>query len=107
MTDEEVNMKFIQDLLNWVEEMQVSWMCGSFKLAICMKNILKCALSFYILKLQLDRSEWGNDLPSVETHIDNHSSVHRAVEEFQMSLKDAKLSEVSMSEHSLHLRQFY
>lgn len=32
MTDEEVNMRFIQDLLNWVEEMQVSWMYGSFKL---------------------------------------------------------------------------
>ncbi len=24
MTEEEVNMKFVQDLLNWVEEMQVS-----------------------------------------------------------------------------------
>lgn len=54
--------------------------------------------SFCIIKLQLSRSEWGNDLPSVETHIDNHSSIHKAVEEFQMSLKDAKLSEVSASE---------
>lgn len=72
-----------------------------------MKNILKCIFSFYILKLQLDHSEWGNDLPSVETHIDNHSGVHRAIEEFQMSLKDAKLSEVSKSQHSLHVRQFY
>lgn len=53
---------------------------------------------FCIIKLQLSRSEWGNDLPSVETHIDNHSSVHKAVEEFQMSLKDAKLSEVSASQ---------
>ncbi|CAG09425.1 unnamed protein product, partial [Tetraodon nigroviridis] len=69
MTEEEVNMRFIQDLLTWVEEMQ----------------------------LQLDHSEWGNDLPSVETHIDNHSSVHRAIEEFQMSLKDAKLSEIQMN----------
>lgn len=24
MTEEEVNMKFVQDLLNWVEDMQVS-----------------------------------------------------------------------------------
>jgi len=24
MTEEEVNMKYVQDLLNWVEEMQVS-----------------------------------------------------------------------------------
>ncbi|KAM6922361.1 dystonin isoform 1-T1 [Lycodopsis pacificus] len=69
MTEEEVNMKFIQDLLSWVEEMQ----------------------------LQLDRSEWGSDLPSVEMHLDNHKSVHRAIEEFQMSLKDAKLSEIQMT----------
>uniref|UniRef100_A0A673BP13 Dystonin n=1 Tax=Sphaeramia orbicularis TaxID=375764 RepID=A0A673BP13_9TELE len=69
MTEEEVNMKYVQDLLNWVEEMQ----------------------------LQLDRSEWGSDLPSVETHLDNHKSVHRAIEEFQMSLKEAKLSEIQMT----------
>ncbi|XP_070772625.1 dystonin [Enoplosus armatus] len=69
MTEEEVNMKFVQDLLNWVEDMQ----------------------------LQLDRSEWGSDLPSVEMHLDNHKSVHRAIEEFQMSLKDAKLSEIQMT----------
>ncbi|XP_051272550.1 dystonin isoform X9 [Dicentrarchus labrax] len=69
MTEEEVNMKFVQDLLNWVEEMQ----------------------------LQLDRSEWGSDLPSVEMHLENHKSVHRAIEDFQMSLKDAKLSEIQMN----------
>ncbi|XP_041644812.1 dystonin isoform X11 [Cheilinus undulatus] len=69
MTEEEVNMKFVQDLLNWVEEMQT----------------------------QLDRSEWGSDLPSVETHLENHKSVHRAIEEFQISLKDAKLSEIQMT----------
>ncbi|XP_071336943.1 dystonin isoform X4 [Trachinotus anak] len=69
MTEEEVNMKYVQDLLNWVEEMQV----------------------------QLDRSEWGSDLPSVEMHLENHKSVHRAIEEFQMSLKDAKLSEIQMT----------
>ncbi|XP_047191316.1 dystonin isoform X4 [Scophthalmus maximus] len=69
MTEEEVNMKYVQDLLMWVEDMQV----------------------------QLDRSEWGSDLPSVETHLDNHKSVHRAIEEFQMSLKDATLSEIQMT----------
>uniref|UniRef100_A0A3B5QRC9 Calponin-homology (CH) domain-containing protein n=1 Tax=Xiphophorus maculatus TaxID=8083 RepID=A0A3B5QRC9_XIPMA len=67
MSEEEVNLKYVQDLLNWVEEMH----------------------------LQLERSEWGTDLPSVEMHLDNHKSVHRAIEEFQMSLKDARLSEVS------------
>ncbi|KAM9727060.1 dystonin isoform 18-T18 [Menidia menidia] len=69
MTEEEVNMKYVQDLLNWVEEMQ----------------------------LQLERSEWGSDLPSVELHLENHKSVHRAIEEFQISLKDAKLSEIQMT----------
>ncbi|XP_039994290.1 dystonin isoform X1 [Xiphias gladius] len=69
MTEEEVNMKYVQELLNWVEEIQV----------------------------QLDRSEWGSDLPSVEMHLENHKSVHRAIEEFQMSLKDAKLSEIQMT----------
>ncbi|XP_056148223.1 dystonin [Lampris incognitus] len=70
MTEEEVNMNFIQDLLNWVEEMQ----------------------------MQLDRAEWGSDLPSVETHLENSKSVHRAIEEFQMSLKEAKLSEIQMTQ---------
>ncbi|KAI1894733.1 hypothetical protein AGOR_G00118790 [Albula goreensis] len=70
MTEEEVNMNFVQDLLNWVEEMQV----------------------------QLDRGEWGSDLPSVETHLENHKSMHRAIEEFQMSLKEAKISEIQMAQ---------
>ncbi|MBN3308874.1 DYST protein, partial [Amia calva] len=69
LTEEEVNMNFVQDLLNWVDEMQV----------------------------QLDRAEWGSDLPSVETHLENHKSVQRAIEEFQMSLKEAKLSEIQMN----------
>ncbi|XP_045078903.1 LOW QUALITY PROTEIN: dystonin [Coregonus clupeaformis] len=70
MTEEEVNMNFVQDLINWVEEMQV----------------------------QLDHGDWGSDLPSVETHLENHKSVHRAIEEFQMSLKEAKLSEIQMTQ---------
>ncbi|XP_034041193.1 dystonin [Thalassophryne amazonica] len=69
MTEDEINMKIVQDLLSWVEEMQ----------------------------LQLDRAEWGSDLPSVETHLQNHKSVHRAIDEFQMSLKDAKFSEIQMT----------
>lgn len=32
----------------------------------------------------------------METHLENHKSVHRAIEEFQMSLKEAKLNEVNM-----------
>ncbi|XP_032299400.1 dystonin isoform X23 [Coturnix japonica] len=69
LTEEEVNMKFVQDLLNWVEEMQV----------------------------QLDRVEWGSDLPSVESHLENHKNVHKAIEEFESSLKEAKISEIQMT----------
>ncbi|NXU14880.1 DYST protein, partial [Pardalotus punctatus] len=69
LTEEEVNMKFVQDLLSWIEEMQV----------------------------QLDRAEWGSDLPSVESHLENHKNVHKAIEEFECSLKEAKISEIQMT----------
>ncbi|XP_061479011.1 dystonin isoform X27 [Rhineura floridana] len=69
LTEEEVNMKFVQDLLRWVDEMQV----------------------------QLDQSEWGSDLPSVESHLENHKNVHKAIEEFESSLKEAKISEIQMT----------
>lgn len=48
LTDEEVNMRFIKGLQNWVQEMQVSccssMMCISFKLTVCTRSILKCIL---------------------------------------------------------------
>ncbi|NXQ90418.1 DYST protein, partial [Nyctibius grandis] len=69
LTEEEVNMKFVQDLLSWVEEMQV----------------------------QLDRAEWGSDLPSVESHLENNKNIHKAIEEFESSLKEAKISEIQMT----------
>ncbi|XP_063169537.1 dystonin [Candoia aspera] len=69
LTEEEVNMKFVQDLLRWVDEMQV----------------------------QLDRTEWGSDLPGVERHVENHKNVHKAIEEFESSLKEAKISEIQMT----------
>lgn len=37
----------------------------------------------------------GSDLPSVESHLENwQKCVHRAIEEFESSLKEAKISEV-------------
>ncbi|KAI7805675.1 putative dystonin [Triplophysa rosa] len=74
LTEDEVNMKFVQDLLNWVEEMQV----------------------------QLDQAEWGSDLPSVESNLDNHKDMHKAIEEFQMSIKEAKMSEIQMTAQLKH-----
>ncbi|KAG8444906.1 hypothetical protein GDO86_009891 [Hymenochirus boettgeri] len=69
LTEEEVNLKFIQDLLSWVEEMQV----------------------------QLDRAEWGSELSSIEGHLENHKNFHGAVEEFESSLKEARLSELQIA----------
>uniref|UniRef100_A0A673GHH4 Dystonin n=1 Tax=Sinocyclocheilus rhinocerous TaxID=307959 RepID=A0A673GHH4_9TELE len=70
LTEDEVNVKFVQDLLSWVEEMQV----------------------------QLDQAEWGSDLPSVESNLGNHKDFHKAIEEFQMSIKEAKMSEIQMTQ---------
>uniref|UniRef100_A0A672MIY4 Dystonin n=1 Tax=Sinocyclocheilus grahami TaxID=75366 RepID=A0A672MIY4_SINGR len=70
LTEDEVHMKFVQDLLNWVEEMQV----------------------------QLDQAEWGSDLPSVESNLGNHKDFHKAIEEFQLSIKEAKMSEIQMTQ---------
>lgn len=55
-------------------------------------------LSFFsVVKMELEHSEWGSDMPSVKMNLDNHKNVHRVIEEFQMSLKEAKISEVSIS----------
>ncbi|XP_044146784.1 dystonin isoform X15 [Bufo gargarizans] len=69
LPEEEVNVKFVQDLSNWVEEMQI----------------------------QLDRGEWGSDLSSIEMHLENHRTFHGVVEEFDTSLKEAKMNELHMS----------
>ncbi|KAM4771389.1 dystonin [Rhinophrynus dorsalis] len=71
LPEEEVNMKFVQDLLEWVEEMQV----------------------------QLDRAEWGSDLSTIESHLENHNNFQGAVEEFQTSLKEAKMCELQITGH--------
>lgn len=94
LTEEEVNMKFVQDLLNWVDEMQVNFLLFLRILVLLLSVSFSNLLSF-CLKVQLDHTEWGSDLPSVESHLDNHKNVHRAIEEFESSLKEAKISEVS------------
>ncbi|XP_075058640.1 dystonin isoform X18 [Mixophyes fleayi] len=69
LPEEEGNITFVQDLVNWVEEMQI----------------------------QLDRGEWGSELSSIEIHIENHKNFQGAVEEFETSLKEAKMSELQMT----------
>ncbi|XP_063775378.1 dystonin [Pseudophryne corroboree] len=67
--EEEGNITFVQDLVSWLEEMQI----------------------------QLDRGEWGSELSSIEIHLENHRNFHGAVEEFETSLKEAKMSELQMT----------
>ncbi|XP_072404555.1 microtubule-actin cross-linking factor 1 isoform X22 [Chiloscyllium punctatum] len=68
-TQDEGNLRFVYELLAWVEEVQV----------------------------RLDRAEWGTDLPSVETQLDNHKTIHTAVEELESSLEEAKIYEGQIS----------
>lgn len=99
LSEEEVNMKFVQDLLNWVEEMRVRMLCGDF---FCCFYVFVISdgggnkMFLYAFKVQLDQGEWGSDLPSVESHLENHRNVHKATEDFQMSINEAKMSEVSI-----------
>ncbi|XP_056421747.1 dystonin isoform X16 [Hyla sarda] len=69
LPEEEMNIKFVQDLSSWVDEMQ----------------------------LQMDRAEWGSELSSIELHLQNHKNFHAIVEEFEISLKEAKMSELQMA----------
>ncbi|XP_078093974.1 microtubule-actin cross-linking factor 1 isoform X16 [Mustelus asterias] len=68
-TQDEGSLRFVYELLAWVEEVQV----------------------------RLDRAEWGTDLPSVETQLDTHKTIHTAVEELESSLKEAKIYEGQIS----------
>ncbi|XP_062889791.1 microtubule-actin cross-linking factor 1 isoform X18 [Mobula hypostoma] len=68
-TQDEGSLRFVYELLAWVEEVQV----------------------------RLDRAEWGTDLPSVEKHLEAHRTIHTAVEELDSSLKEAKIYEGQIS----------
>ncbi|XP_069051429.1 microtubule-actin cross-linking factor 1 isoform X15 [Lepisosteus oculatus] len=68
-SEDEGSLRFIYELLGWVEEMQVS----------------------------LERAEWGADLPGVEQQLESHRSVHSIVEELQQSLREARLYESKIS----------
>ncbi|XP_056412553.1 microtubule-actin cross-linking factor 1 isoform X4 [Hyla sarda] len=68
-SEDEGSLRFVYELLAWVEEMQ----------------------------LKLERAEWGTDLPSVETQLENQHQVHTSVEELSSSLREARSYEVKMS----------
>lgn len=63
---DEVTLKYIQDLLAWVEENQK----------------------------RIDGAEWGEDLPSVESHLGSHRGLHQSIEEFKYKIDRARADEV-------------
>ncbi|XP_046874566.1 microtubule-actin cross-linking factor 1 isoform X2 [Hypomesus transpacificus] len=68
-SEDEGSLRFIYELLGWVEETQDL----------------------------LERAEWGADLPSVEHNLQTHHSIHTAVEELLHSLKEARNYETNIS----------
>ncbi|XP_014113965.1 PREDICTED: microtubule-actin cross-linking factor 1 isoform X11 [Pseudopodoces humilis] len=68
-SEDEGSLRFVYELLAWVEEMQ----------------------------MRLERAEWGTDLPSVESQLENQRHVHASVEELGSSVKEARMYEGKMS----------
>ncbi|XP_073787914.1 microtubule-actin cross-linking factor 1 isoform X28 [Danio rerio] len=68
-SEDEGSLRFIYELLGWVEETQDL----------------------------LERAEWGSDLPSVEQHLQDHHIIHTAVEDLLNSLKEARTYESRVS----------
>ncbi|GAB0199409.1 microtubule-actin cross-linking factor 1 [Grus japonensis] len=70
-TEDEGSLRFVYELLAWVEEMQ----------------------------MRLERAEWGSDLPSVETQLETQRHVHTSVEDLGSSVKEARMYEGKMSQN--------
>ncbi|NXR49005.1 MACF1 factor, partial [Hippolais icterina] len=68
-SEDEGSLRFVYELLAWVEEMQ----------------------------MRLERAEWGTDLPSVESQLETQRHIHSSVEELGSSVKEARVYEGKMS----------
>ncbi|XP_071356214.1 plectin a isoform X8 [Trachinotus anak] len=66
---DEVTMRYIRDLVGWVEENQ----------------------------RRVDDGEWGSDLPTVESQLGSHRGLHQSVEEFRSKIERAKADESQIS----------
>ncbi|KAJ7399742.1 Plectin [Pitangus sulphuratus] len=66
---DEAPLRYLQDLLAWVEENQ----------------------------RRVATAEWGADLPTVETHLGAHRGLHRAIEEFRAKVERARADETQLS----------
>ncbi|XP_053752217.1 plectin isoform X17 [Panthera pardus] len=63
---EDASLRYLQDLLAWVEENQ----------------------------RRVDGAEWGGDLPSVEAQLGSHRGLHQSIEEFRAKIERARADEV-------------
>ncbi|XP_044275357.1 microtubule-actin cross-linking factor 1 isoform X4 [Varanus komodoensis] len=68
-SEDEGNLRFVYELLSWVEEMQ----------------------------MRLERAEWGSDLPSVDSQLEVQRQIHSSVEDLGASVKEARMYESKMS----------
>lgn len=69
---DDVTLRYVQDLLAWVEENQ----------------------------RRIDNAEWGSDLPSMESQLGSHRGLHQTVEDFKSKIERAKADEVVfLSDH--------
>ncbi|XP_066193707.1 plectin isoform X4 [Sylvia atricapilla] len=66
---DEAPLRYLQELLAWVEENQ----------------------------RRVATAEWGADLPTVETHLGAHRGLHRAIEEFRAKVERARADESQLS----------
>ncbi|XP_035387106.1 plectin isoform X6 [Electrophorus electricus] len=66
---DDVTLRYIQDLLAWVEENQ----------------------------RRLETAEWGSDLPTVESQLGSHRGLHQTVEDFKAKIERARADENQLS----------
>ncbi|XP_078789369.1 plectin-like isoform X46 [Oryzias latipes] len=66
---DDVTLRYVQDLLAWVEENQ----------------------------RRIDSAEWGSDLPSLESQLGSHRGLHQTVEDFKSKIERAKSDEGQLS----------
>ncbi|XP_051791563.1 plectin a isoform X3 [Erpetoichthys calabaricus] len=69
---DDVTLRYIQDLLAWVEENQ----------------------------RRLDGAEWGVDLPSVESQLGSHRGLHQSIDDFRAKIERARADEMQLSPNS-------
>ncbi|XP_026227112.1 plectin isoform X3 [Anabas testudineus] len=69
---DDVTLRYVQDLLEWVEENQ----------------------------RRIDEAEWGSDQPSVESQLGSHRGLHQTVEDFRSKIERAKADEGQLSQVS-------